>query len=360
MNYRLEQIWKDKVVAATSGTLTEDITVRQPISRLHLTCLMTTTTGADTGHPDKAITKFELTDGSDVLVSLTGKQMRALQFFNGEKAVYVGNIKKGAEKCWFSLDIDFGRWLWDEVFSLLPDKFKNLQLKITYDATLVGTTTSHKFNLTAFIFDDKKVSPAGFMMSKEVYSYVPSVNATEYITLPIDHPYRRLILQGISSTKDAVSMFDTITLSEDGGARKPLNDTTSATINYMNLCQFGLGQERVKTYASTTADAHYICFTRNPSFLALGQRDTDTLTWDYAGGGQMNIKGETAGDHAYEGYVLGSMPHGCLILPTGENDDIKDWYNVTKLGQLRLEVKAKAAVGTSPVGAVIIQQVRSY
>ncbi|MBA7584134.1 hypothetical protein ES708_26087 [subsurface metagenome] len=62
---------------------------------------------------------------------------------------------------------------------------------------------------------------------------------------------------------------------------------------------------------------------------------------------------------AYNAVVKGWLPNHCFQFPFGNQADISDWYDVTKLGSLRLRMKFgnAAAVGTE---SVILQQLRNY
>jgi hypothetical protein len=60
------------------------------------------------------------------------------------------------------------------------------------------------------------------------------------------------------------------------------------------------------------------------------------------------------------GIVRGFLPHGSIVIPFGDQNDIADWYDVTKLGSLRLQITAGSSVGSSSTCEVITQQMRRY
>ena len=358
MNYRQVYIWNGKSETATSGTLTEEITLDQPISRLHLNVLCTTTTGAELAHPAKMITKFEIVDGSDVLFSLSGREIQALQYYTGRKDMFNGNIVKGAEAFWVSLEIDFGRYLYDPELALMPAKFKTPTIRITYNTALSGTVSATDWDLIAYVFDDKAISPQGFLMAKEHQTYVPTASTHKYIDLPTDYPIRMLMLQGLSNTRDAVQMLDFIKLSEDHDKRIPYN-IRGRELHHTLVDLYGFGKERIKLAAGTAKDHIYTMLAHNPMVHPIGQTKAGTFLLDHTGAGDLNITSSVA-SNTCEGYVIGSLPHGALILPLGDRDDIMDFYDVARIGSLRLDLLATSNVGTSPAVQVVVQQLRTY
>ena len=56
----------------------------------------------------------------------------------------------------------------------------------------------------------------------------------------------------------------------------------------------------------------------------------------------------------------GYAPNFCMAIPFGDIMDIADFYDVTKLGHLRLTTQGAAAVGTTPAARICLQQYRKY
>jgi len=55
--------------------------------------------------------------------------------------------------------------------------------------------------------------------------------------------------------------------------------------------------------------------------------------------------------------VMGYNPHGVVPVLFGDQDDPADWYDVTKLGSLKMRIKSGSA-GTNGDIAIITQQMR--
>ncbi|MBA7580767.1 hypothetical protein ES708_22661 [subsurface metagenome] len=79
------------------------------------------------------------------------------------------------------------------------------------------------------------------------------------------------------------------------------------------------------------------------------------LSWGT--GGKLIIAAE--GSTFTSGMVRGYLPHHCFEFPFGDQGDLADWYDVTKVGSLRLRVRGG---GTATAGTyqVILEQLRRY
>ena len=74
-------------------------------------------------------------------------------------------------------------------------------------------------------------------------------------------------------------------------------------------------------------------------------------------GGYVIVQHETAASRI-SALVRGKNPHGCISIPFGEQDDIGDWYDVTKLGSLRLRIKGGPNSTSGDEINIITQQLR--
>ena len=58
--------------------------------------------------------------------------------------------------------------------------------------------------------------------------------------------------------------------------------------------------------------------------------------------------------------VEGWCPHGAIEIPFGLQDDPADWYDVTKLGSLRLDILSKSGRTSADTVQIFLQQLRKY
>ena len=345
--------------ADTATTKTIDIDTSDVISKINIQFKAMNNGSTLTAHPAAVITKAELVDGSDVLTSLNGYELDALSFYHtGVPSFRTIEYRNDVYNI-MNYEINFGRWLHDPNLALDPKKFNNLQLKITHDKALGGTAPDAGYlEVTANIFDEKKVSPMGYLMAKEHYKYTLSSGAYEYVDLPIDHPMKMLMVQSLYTGKQPWEQYNEIKVSEDNDKRIPIDDKTSDLLKYM-VTRYGPFQEKIMSLSTTGAVSHYVTPTYETSVVAtplLATAGYFASAQSY--GGTAAIKGNAALN--FQANIFGYAPHGAIALPFGDPKDMADWYDTTKLRNLKLRLKAGSSVGSSSTCQVITQQYRRY
>jgi hypothetical protein len=362
MNYRLSTIL-DRELHSADTTKVIDITLADPISQL--TVIYEPVNGAEAtpdGHPAACITKIELVDGSDVLYSLTGQEAQAVDFYH--RRIEPPNLM-----CYMNgmtsemvYNINFGRHLWDPLLAFDPKKFSNPQLKVTIDINGGGCTVASGYlTVQAQIFDEKKITSIGFLMCKEIKDFALGAGTHEYTDMPTDFPYRKLFARIQKYAAGLELSFGKVKLTEDNDRRVPYNHTIFEILKSI----VGNGPAYTETIIThgVTAHRHYYntpCYW--PIFASTGWTGSDTpqAINAYEGdGGKFQTVNTTAGlniSHMCRGYC----PHGTIEIPFGLQDDPTDWYDVTKLGNLKLDLTSGSTMSSSETCQVFIQQLRSY
>jgi hypothetical protein len=359
MNYRLATILAQEN-ASTAATKTIDIGVNDPISRINVVYKPTNTGGSTVGHPALCLPKVEIVDGSDVLFSVDAMALRAAAFYGTSKEFVDVLSFQDTDECMFEASMYFGRKLYDPMLALNPTKFKNLQLKITHDKSL-GARAPGSATLAVFadLFDEKVISPIGFLMTKEVYSYLPTANAHEYVDLPTDYPYRMIMVGGISHAKMPNWRIHTLKLSEDFDRKQPLPETHMLDLLQGIVSKYPRNMDHIIARILTTETDVFM----TAGYEGFGAYSTFgggkySLGLGNGAGGVMHGYGEA--DYNYWVHAGGWCPHNYVLLPTGDIDDIEDFYQVGGLKNLRLDILADSSPGTSDAIKVIGQQLRSY
>lgn len=362
MNYRLATIL-DRENHSTDTTKVIDLNLADPVSQFQIIYEPMSSAGsAPDGHPANCITKIELVDGSDVLFSLPGLETQAADWYHRkqEPANILLYLNGNASEMIYNMN--FGRWLYDPVYAFDPKKFVNPQLKITVDIDAGGcTSTSGYLTVLAHIFDEKAVEPAGFFMHKEIKDYALASAAHEYTDLPVDYVYRKLFAKILVAGSGAENCFDTIKLSEDNDRRIPFNHTIS------NILKSLVGQGRpyrewIIGWGTTTATNFFCTPTYWPAFAAAQWRAAvaDCQIAIYGGDGGRFSEAQGAAGPNWQALVEGWCPHGVVEIPFGLQDDPADWYDVTKLGSLRLDILSASGMSSSNSCQIFLQQLRSY
>lgn len=359
MNYRLAKILARKNYIA-DAVETIDIDIIDPISQIVVVYEVFHVGGTDiVGHPATCLTKIELIDGSNVLYSLSGLEAQAVDFYHNKRepanrlTYLVGN---------YSYEIfllNFGRHLYDTLLALDPKKFTNLQMKITIDINACETSViSGYLTVMAHIFDEKKISPIGFLMHKEIKSWSLADTAHEYTDLPTDYPYRKLFLKALREDYRPTTQIDHIKLSEDNDKRIPVDNTPyevleaiqSLTPPYRETLTFPGYAAATKRYITP---AYRSCYGGAGWRIAAGQGD---LNLGFGDGGLLTVFTEVTGPNVQlvgQGY----LPHGVFEIPFGLQDDPNDWYDVTKVGSLKADITGGESTGTAEL---MLQQFRKY
>lgn len=358
MNYRVAKILAPEDLGG-AGTKVIDINVADVISRIDV--IFRTQNGASTfdDHPADNITKIELVDGSDVLFSLSGREAQALNFYDRLRPV--DNHLTGSNGEWMRavFGIDFGRFLFDPVLAFDPKKFINPQLKITWDENIACTTAGNNYlTVVAHLFDELKPTPTGFLMSKNIYTYTPEANAYEYIGLPTDRSFRKMLLGSHQEAFTFTQMVAEMRLSEDNDKRIPMDMTGDELFWLMKQIYPEYIENVYMVIANTGTEFRVTPF---EDAVIVGQMcsSAQDIYGLYGNGGLAEFTTETNPETAYflcKGYI----PHGLVSIPFGNQADFADWYDVTKFGSLVLRLKAGPTLGTTPLTQVITQQLRSY
>lgn len=362
MNYRVSTIFAEKTYTADATEII-DINVKDPISEMVIRFQPKNgSEGEPTGHPVRCITKIELVDGSDVLYSLSGAEAHALDWYNHNKVR--PNIMWYLTGLTFdcALVVSFGRFLFDPILALDPNKFDNLQLKISLDIDAGGMNTSQVImSVFARLFDEKAVTPIGFLMNKEIKDYALGAGTHEYTDLPTDYPYRKILLRSQKYGTGLEHCFDEIKLSEDNDKRIPINHKIEEILHMItgNTKPY---REWILTNCDT--DGRYIFNTPGywPAFSATPWSSSleANMTTVYEGDGGRAICLKTTSALNVQIMCMGWCPHSTIEIPFGLQDNIEDWYNMTEIGDLRLDLKSGSGMSSSESCQIFTQQLRKY
>ena len=363
-NYRTTSLLPAKDVGA-AGTEVIDINVKQPISRINIYWqTKIVTVSVELAALMECITKIELVDGSDVLFSLTGEELFALNYYDrGQIPDYEASLTV-ADFTKVALSIDFGRYLWDPKYALDPLKFRNLQLKITHSEAAANTSVVlNELIVEALIFDEKAITPAGFFQSKEVFTYTPATSASEFIDLPTDHIIRKLLIQSDSTDKNPFEVLDQIKLSEDNDKRVVFDidgEEFFRTWKFMfPRFEYKMRLDLVVTAKTVFGVPSYdgdmkIVYDETPFVTAQSIFAQAVFTNNkIALAASIDIKADTA-------TIGGYLPLSVMCWPMGMQEDDTDWYDATRVGSLQLINKGASSVGSSPEAKIILQQLRRY
>lgn len=359
MNYRETEILDAKTLTG-AGTETIPINVKEPISRINMQWIVTKKHPMMDSYCHKDITKIELTDGSDVLHSLDGGQNQALCIYD-RKCPTMNHgqcIDENSQRSLYGLD--FGRFLFDPELAFDPSKFSNPALKVTFDSNVSDEdVASGTLEVWADVFDEKVITPIGFLMVKEHFSRTPPASGYYYVDLPTDYPLRKLLIQGYRKAKEPWYQVQSARLSEDNNKRVPFDVNLEVYYQRRQAIDHPV-EERISFQAGAGTATLYLTATDYWASLCLSQQvagNAPGVAGNGAGGYYLTTIG--AAQPTF-GIQHGWLPNHCFQFPFGIQDDLNDWYDLAGIGSLRLRLEAGTSGEAEGTVAVILQQLRRY
>jgi len=357
MNYRTVTLHAEEDLAI-SGTKTIDVNVKDPITALIFQTRITYLTGARLIPEPDVYPKIELVSGSDVLMSLSGTEMAALSFYEGGKEINwtAENLLSTTDEGY--LRVNFGRYLRDPLLALDPNKFRNLQLKITYNAALVQAAATHVYlRVVAECFDEKVISPVGFLQNREFHSYTGAATTHEYIDLPTDLPIRKLFLQTKYFGGAMYLLLTSMRLSEDNDKRVPF-DILCRDLLDMELAEFGRCMQHICAQFKGDSYPVWSAICNIENVLGANVSAAHAFQVHLLTGGKITLTADNSSEW-FIGSAKGSLPYYVHCYPFGNQMEIDDWYDVTRVGALRFDVYS-GSQGASATYNTILQQLRRY
>ena len=361
MNYR-EVTLLAQSDPGTEGTKVIDINVQDPISRIDIEYRVKLADNAMIAALGANVTKIELVDGSDVLFSMKGLEAQALNIYDrrvptmNDSNLTNGNYAKAL------FGIDFGRRLWDEQLAFDPTKFRNPQLKITTDCNLCSdSATLNTLEAWVHCFDEKVISPIGFLMAKEHQSWTPSAAGKyEYIDLPLDYPFRQMLIRAFLTQVHPDGVLAGARLSEDHDKRIPFDINLSDYLSRMK-CIWLPVEDNCFEYVNAAGqyDKYLTPTTYDSIWSGMSWGAFNTMVDTYLPGGWLRLY-TSGGTPMHGGSLRGWCPNHTFQIPFGKQEDLDDWYDVTTKGNVRLRLYSGASAGATSVISTILQQLRRY
>lgn len=362
MNHRLTTL---KSLETYSSDKTEiiDISVKDPMTALIFDLeVHNSAAGSMSYHPINCLKTVELVDGSDVLFSLSGPELEALDWYNNKTFRSNYNYALADGYCCRFVGYQFGRYLYDPKYALDPTKFRNLQLKVTLDIDGGGLApTYNKLQVWAMLFDGKAITPEGFLMSKEIRNYTLTASGHEYIDLPVDHPYRKLLIRQQTPGTEPNQLLANIKLSEDQDKKVPFNHGTEDILRSIMATHpqviesYFFALDTSNRYLMIAPTTRVTAFGSVWAAAAVAQ---DEAFYDGDGGRLKTIA--AANPSNTQILVTGWLPHGVWAIPFGNQDDPDDWYDVTPLGNLKADITAASGAASTDSCQIFVEQVRKY
>ena len=358
MKYRQSQLLAATSIM-TAGTKVLDVNVKDKISRITVVVRGTNSSWTPVGIPALIIKSLELVDGADVLFSMRGCYAQAVAFYGTKLQPfnYINYTDNGI--CNANVPIYFGRLLYDEELALDPAMFNNLQLKISHDYALGGATPDAcTLEVWADLFDEKDISPVGFLTAQSIWSKTLVASTTDYVDLPTDQVIRLVLPAAKSDDEEPDINIDSVKITEEHDKRTLIDAGTLELLQmfealypqWIEYCEGrGSAGSNVEFFFSCCKDLQFAC---HPS------QDLDSyINFPWSGGGGRNLMDSATS--TVQVMASGRSPHGVIPIPMGKLMDLNDWWDVTGLGSARVKLITGAG-DTAALYELLIQQLRRY
>lgn len=351
-----------------SGTHTIDISPVDPISELAVKFYADNgaTSNKDAPIP-LVVTKIEVVDGSDVIFTMSGAQAQALSYYQGGKLSMLGIREAGAYTQHAEPVLRFGRWLWDPLYALVPQAFRNLQLKVTWNLAAVRavgatgfTTGTAKLTVVARVMEGLETPPIGYLMHKEHYSFTTGASGEERIALPTDHPYVALMYRAYEAGINMSTSISNVKLNIDFDKYIPFdyaaNDVRNRIASQYDFCRIhnlGVGDD-AEAHEAWLADAFSLQAMPNASAVILGLSSFDAGRYTFNQKDHANAAANAV-VRFVEAWGIG--PFNCFMIPFGDIEDPTSWLQAPTFGDIKF-IMTQGNAGAA--ASVVLSQARAY
>ncbi len=360
---------QNSLVLADSGEKVDDIGSNDIITRLDVELRATNgATNNQAAHIADILTSFELFDGGNVILSLTGNEFAGLVAGRMGKVPHgiiseVPAIEQSLRFSW-----DFGRWYGDEDMALNCARFKNLQYRVRYNLAAIRAvgvtgfaTGTGRLTVVAHVMEGAR-DPVAYLTAKRHSLFTTAATGDEPNPLPVDAPIRAIAIRSWETGVGGLSGISNIKLTGDEGKFIPVNFTTNDFLQSVVLQ--GERQSYQHDFHAQNADTLFALLKWREA-VNLVSNDVD-VSGHYvpAGIGEGTLEAETmstaaalAVDTAFFGQVEGYLPFATAYWQQGQYDDPNSWLNAQDFKKLILVLTQNNAGAST---AVLVEQAMGY
>lgn len=349
-----------------AGTHVINIRLSEQISRIYLKWKYTVVTvSVNTANPYACLSKIELVDGGDVLMSVTGQELAAINYYEDNKYPETKQSLTVGEVVEASLALSFGRFLYDSQLAIRPEMFTNLQLRITWDEDAANATVVvNSFAAYAAIDDNPGGGGAkAFILSREIFTNPMAASSHSYPSLPRDYPIRRIYLQGYSEDHDVKTLYGNFRLEIDKG-KNVLFDIPADQFVSMVESAYPTIAEEVTLDAVVTAKTLYPAANTHPQ-IKINYDATAFVTAQskFAVPTFTGVKLALAASvdiAALHAVIYGHCPHGVIPFDFGDIYDPGDALDPRPYQEVRLDLQSSSDADSGDTENIVVQQIRPY
>lgn len=367
MKYRDNELYHD-LGLDDSGTKLIDLNFNDPLSAISFLFY-----GINGGTSNKknamhdVVTKIEIVDGSDVLLSLSLKELQALHAYQTGHFPYSLHDEGPDADSKDHATLFFGRWLWDTEYFMDLKKFSNPQLKITTDEDVIRAmsatgflTTSFDVSIVAHVMEDEALTSKGFIMNKEVYSFTSGTSGNEYVELPRDYPYISVMLHSTIRGSDWHELISNVKLSCDSDKFVPF-DRNGKDISETYELLHPPFQMRGKFFFKNAETVQFpLYYNPRVAFMPTASKSLIGVSWIWSGNALCGLWDADANavttEQSVSAEIFGTDPHCTMLHRFGVKNDPATYFDPTLWKEVQLTLTQAGAGAVK----VVLQQMRPF
>jgi len=367
MKYRDNELYHD-LGLDDSGTKIIDLNFNDPLSAISF--LFYGKNGATHNKQNAMhdiVTKIEIVDGSDVLLSVSLKELQALHAYQTGHYPYSLAYEGPDQDSKDHVTLFFGRWLWDTLYYMDLSKFSNPQLKITTDEDVIRAMGATGFlsgsldvSIVAHLMEDEALVSQGFLMNKEVYSFTAGTSGNEYVELPRDYPYASLMLHSTIGGSDIHELISNLKLSCDADKFVPF-DRSGKDLSESYEQRHPPFTMRAVFFRKNAETIRFPLY-YNPRVLMLPYTTPRLLGHTFCWSGNIGLAladhggSAVTSEQSIDAQIFGTDPHCSIQHQFGIFNDPASYFDPTLWKEVQL-VLTQAAAGAVKV---VLQQMRPF
>lgn len=368
----MSRMWENRPLvdsetfSGASGSVTKDLPVVGKLSGIIIEPFWTNQAGGDnTLNVLELLTLIEVVHrGSERIKSFNGLQAAGVAWRRGKEYPFLWNMGNAGSQSEGRIVIPFGRHLYDAEYGLDLSRLINPQVKIEWNKAY-GTSgdTSGAFHATIGKFSIRLIlAPdelpfAHYIKTTKVDEWTISASGTERVDLPIAYPWPRLYLYHDCADRSMEYNVASVVLNLETGTMKPI-DIEGRQLAAEDYSMFGA--PRIDKYFAQLNDT------------TLDVRSVFDAPWS----SEVETQGGTATCHnvaqgIYDptiDIVASAATIECILIEHGRGfgrlytipfdlRGMQDALVSGDYGKVELEVEASSSVGTTPTGAVLLEEV---
>lgn len=363
MYWQQRYLEQDKAFIGTSGLDTVDLPNKGLLGCVQLQVYATAgSTGGDRDvGPLDALKKIELiVNGSQVVKSLTGREIKALMMYQkmamGQDIM--ANYASHANRV--ELFINLGLTYHDLDYMLDLSKVNDPELRIEYDFTLTShdgwtsgeAQTSPYRDVICHLLRESDIVPMGYIKTSELARFLWASGKKDNLVVPRGPLYSNLYVESYYKQSGLSLSLDTIEVNINNGERIPLR---LAMQEFLDILEATHGRFRVSEVKDITFVELYPCPIEVGEVIPSTYEGHQPISMVAGGlwGQQFGIGAEDPDGTAYETAKQiridydGLLPYSVAAIPLFDPWDKRTWIDSKELGDFWVRYECSTSGSTS-------------